>query len=165
MSACWFFSFPLHFEYTVAHIFLDWNQKGDRWKWVIGDSSPHGSAAVELILMGHCQSQRYTELRKTYWKNDLKASPLTQGIPVPHISWKLGKFFREVLGWACPGGAAAGACGRRRTELHHPLLGICSVSAHRGALGFAPRIRSSLCLPVLSQPLDHCSCITFWQPD
>lgn len=31
---------------------------------MIGDSSPHGLAAVELILMGHCQSQRYIQAEK-----------------------------------------------------------------------------------------------------
>lgn len=31
---------------------------------MIEDSSPHGSAAVELILTGHCQSQRYIQVEK-----------------------------------------------------------------------------------------------------
>lgn len=52
-----------------------------------------------------------------------------------------------------PWGAAAGARGRRGIELCNPFLGIYTVSAQRGALGFAARIRSLLCLQ---------SCLSLW---
>jgi len=79
-----------HFSVS-ARVKLDWNQKGDRWKWAVGDTSRHATVAMELILTGHCWCQRYIwvekELtRKIIWRSLWSASPLDHGTPVAQIS-------------------------------------------------------------------------------
>lgn len=70
---------------------LEWNQKGDRWKRAVGDTSLCATDAVELILTGHWQCQRYIRVEKEptgkiVWRRLWSASPLAQEIPVPQIS-------------------------------------------------------------------------------